>query len=107
MLDTGSSVNLISTKQVGRRLLNFHIKPSAVFKVVQKDVTIAICNLEGKKNRKTRVINFSLSKPEGLKVEEYIVDHIHSFSELKLPNYITSSYRINRAYPRAKGEVDL
>ena len=50
MLDTGSSVNFVSTRQVSRRLLNFQIKPSAVFKEVQKDVTIVLCNLEGKRN---------------------------------------------------------
>ena len=90
ILDTGSSVNFVSTRQVGRHLLNFQIKPSAVFKEVQKDVTTAICNLEGKKNRKTKVINFGLSKPDGLKVEAYIVNRIHSFEGLKLPESITT-----------------
>ena len=87
MLDKGSSINFISTRQVGRRLLNFHLKPSAVFKEVQKYVMIAICNLDGKKNHKTRVIEFSLSKSDRLRVEAYVVDRIHSFSELTLPDY--------------------
>ena len=77
ILGTGSSVNFVSTRQVGIRLLNFHIKLSAVFHEVQKDVTIAICNLEGKKNCKTKVVNFGLSQPDGLKVEAYVVDRIH------------------------------
>ena len=67
MLDTGSSVNFVATRQVSRRLLNFQIEPSSVFKEVQKDVNIAICNLEGKRNRKTKIVNFGLSKPDGLK----------------------------------------
>ena len=107
MLDTGSSVNFVSTRQVSRRLLNFQIKPSAVFKEVQKDVTIALCNLEGKRNRKTRIVMFGLSKPDGLKVEAYVVERIHSFAKLQLPESITTQFQMDQAYPRAKGEVDL
>ena len=107
MLDTGSSVNFVATRQVGRRLLNFQIEPSSVFKEVQKDVNIAICNLEGKRNRKTKIVNFGLSKPDGLKVEAYVVDRIHSFEELNLPESITKQFQMDQTYPRAKGKVDL
>ena len=48
-----------------------------------------------------------MSLLEGLKIEAYTIDHIHTFSKLKLPDHVTSNYRMDQPYPRVGGEVDL
>ena len=40
-------------------------------------------------------------------MEAYVVDRIHSFAELKLPDSVTTQFQMDQTYPRAKGEVDL
>ena len=107
MLDTGSSFNWIATNKVGKSLLNFQIPFDEIFEVVHKNVTVDVSNLEGNTKRKTKVVNFELSLLEGLKIEAYTIDHIHTFSKLKLPDHVTSNYRMDQPYPRAGGEVDL
>ena len=96
MLDTGLSFNWIATNKVGKSLLNFQIPFDKIFEVVQKNVTVDVSDLEGNTKRKTKVVNFELALLEGFKIEAYNIDHIHTFSELKLPDHVTSNYQMDR-----------
>ena len=107
MLDTGSTVNFISKRQVSRFATYYNIDESSWLIEVADNLEINLQSLNNARNLKAQVLKFRLTKPANNWVEAIVLDDIHPFPKLELDEIITRSYEMNGPFPRSEGSVDI
>ena len=107
MLDTGSTVNFISKRQVSRFATYYNIDESSWLIEVADNLEINLQSLNTSRDMKAQLLKFRLTKPANNWVEAIVMDDIHPFPRLELDEIITRSYEMNGPFPRSEGSVDI
>ena len=92
MLDTGSTVNFISKRQVSRFATYYNVDESSWLIEVADNLEINLQSLNTSRDMKAQVFKFRLTKPANNWVEAIVMDDIHPFPRLELDEIITQSY---------------
>ena len=107
MIDTGSTVNFISKRQVSRFATYYNFDESSWLIEVADNLEINLQSLDSSCDLKAQILKFRLTKPANNWVEAIVLDDIHPFPRLELDEIITRSYDMNGPFPRPEGSVDI
>ena len=99
MLDTGSTVNFISKKKVGRIAANLNVDESSLFTEVADDITVTLNSINNTRSLDTQLLKFRLTQPANTWLEAIAIDDIHAFPKLELDDKIVQAYELNGRFP--------
>ena len=107
MIDTGSTVNIITKKQVGRFMMIYNIDESSVFTKVMANYAFTLNSVNISRNRDAQLIKFRFTRPANHWVEAIVMENIHPFPRMELDEHIVQSFEMDGPFLRPEGEVIL
>ena len=107
MIDTGSTVNLITKKQVGRFMAIYNIDESSVFTEVTANYAFTLNSVNISRNWDAQLLKFRFTRPANHWVEAIVMESIHPFPRMELDEHIVQSFEMDGPYPRPEGDVDI
>ena len=107
MLDTGSTVNLINKRQVGRFMTNYNIDQNSVFTEVSANCAVTLNSVTTSRNWDAQLLQFKFTRLANYWVEAIVMDNLHSFPRMELDESIVNSFEMDGPFPRPQGEVDI
>ena len=107
MLDTGSTVNFISKRQVSRIVGNLNVDESSLFTEVADSILVTLNSINNTRNLDAQLLKFRLTWPANAWLEAIVLDGIHPFPKLELDERIVRSHAMNGPFPCPEGEVDI
>ena len=107
MLDTGSTVNLISKRQVGRFMMNYNIDESSVFTKVAADYAFTFNSVNTSPSWDVQLLQFRFTRLANYWVDAIVMEKIHPFPRMGLDESIVRSFEMDGPFPRPEGEVDI
>ena len=102
MLDTGSTINFITTKVSGQLKIS-----SSSYKVLNMGVVVYVQGLHGEKPMTVNRVSFKLGAPCEETIEALEVMHIMDFPELTIPKSVKGKFKLDGTYPREAGTIDI
>ena len=106
-LDTGSTVNLISKRQVDRFMANYNIDESSVFTKVAADFTVTLNSVNASRNWDVQLLRFKFTRSANNWVEAIVMENLHPYPRMELDERIVRSFDIDGPFPRPEGLIDI
>ena len=100
MLDTGSTVNLINKRQVGRFMTNYNIDESSVFFEVSAGFEFTLNSVNTSRGWDAQLLQFRFTRLANHWFEAVVMDKIHPFPRMELDESIVNSFEMDGPFPR-------